>query len=135
MIRKYFRQIESSLSVASWVRSVQLLRYDILEVDEEEILIYRFKIRMPDNSLFEMRERVISKKDGLIETTTYSFHWQNTDNEIVKRWDNAPHHPEIKTYPHHVHVGKENHIFPSLPLTGLDVIALMNEETSELSEQ
>jgi len=85
MIRKYFRQIESSLSVASWVRSVQLLRYDILEVDEEEILIYRFKIRMPDNSLFEMRERVISKKDGLIETTIYSFHWQNTDNEIVKR--------------------------------------------------
>jgi len=25
-------------------------------------------------------------------------------NELIVRWDNAPHHPHLKTYPHHKHL-------------------------------
>lgn len=33
----------------------------------------------------------------------YSFHWQDKEGTLIARWDNAPHHPEIGTYPHHIH--------------------------------
>jgi len=34
----------------------------------------------------------------------YSFHVFH-DNRMIARWDNAPHHPGVKTFPHHKHVG------------------------------
>ena len=36
----------------------------------------------------------------------YSFHWQATDGELIIRWDNAPHHPELSTHPDHKHIGE-----------------------------
>ncbi len=128
MIRNYFEKVESSLASSSWVKSLRLIRYDILEIDGEEILVYRFRVSLCDGGLVEISERVVSKKDGTLETTTYSFHWQNSDNNLVKRWDNAPHHPEIQTYPNHVHIGREDNVSPSLPITGLEVILLIGED-------
>lgn len=36
----------------------------------------------------------------------YSFHWQKTTGDLILRWDNAPHFPNLATYPHHKHVGE-----------------------------
>jgi hypothetical protein len=36
----------------------------------------------------------------------YRFHLQSADKKLIARWDNAPHHPEVKTYPDHLHVGE-----------------------------
>lgn len=33
-----------------------------------------------------------------------SFHWQTASGELLARWDNAPHHPELTTHPDHKHV-------------------------------
>ena len=33
--------------------------------------------------------------------------------EIVFRYDNAPHHPEIATHPHHKHLGQANRLAPA----------------------
>jgi len=33
----------------------------------------------------------------------YSFHWQDAQGKLKQRWDNAPHHPELPNFPHHVH--------------------------------
>ncbi len=33
----------------------------------------------------------------------YAYHWQDANGNLITRWDNAPHHPEIKTHPHHKH--------------------------------
>lgn len=35
----------------------------------------------------------------------YSFHVFQGDQMII-RWDNAPHHPDVDTFPHHKHVGR-----------------------------
>ncbi len=32
----------------------------------------------------------------------YSYHWQK-NNQLIRRWDNAPHHQELSNFPHHVH--------------------------------
>ena len=37
----------------------------------------------------------------------YSYHWLNKEKKLIIRWDSAPHHNEIETFPHHVHDGDE----------------------------
>jgi len=39
----------------------------------------------------------------------YSYHLQN-NKKLVRRWDNAPHWPEMKTFPHHVHLTGEKDV-------------------------
>lgn len=34
----------------------------------------------------------------------YSFHWQRENGDLLIRWDNSPHHDNIKTSPHHRHL-------------------------------
>lgn len=50
----------------------------------------------------------------LSEGNDYSYHWeQRAVRGVIHRWDNAPDHPEIGTFPHHFHDGKENKIISS----------------------
>jgi hypothetical protein len=35
----------------------------------------------------------------------YSYHWQRTNTTLICRWDNAPHHRALPTFPHHKHTG------------------------------
>jgi len=50
----------------------------------------------------------------LSDENDYSFHWeQRAVRGLIHRWDNAPDHPEIESFPHHFHEGKENNIMSS----------------------
>lgn len=50
----------------------------------------------------------------LSEDNDYSFHWeQRAVRGLIHRWDNAPDHPEIESFPYHFHEGKENNILSS----------------------
>ena len=41
----------------------------------------------------------------------YSYYWLDELDKQIIGWDNAPHHPEIETFPHHKHMG--GNVFPS----------------------
>lgn len=44
----------------------------------------------------------------------YSFNWERRHiDKKVFRFDNAPHHPTVKTFPHHLHKGSEEVIVES----------------------
>ena len=58
---------------------------------------------MRDGGNVELFEYVAESK-GLIHVVKYSFHWQNAQGKLRRRWDNAPHHPELSNAPHHVHI-------------------------------
>ncbi|MCZ7355749.1 MAG: DUF6516 family protein [Candidatus Methanoperedens sp.] len=50
----------------------------------------------------------------LSEEEDYSYHWeQRAVRGLIHRWDNAPDHPEIETFPNHFHDGKENNVLSS----------------------
>jgi hypothetical protein len=40
---------------------------------------------------------------------SYSYHFQK-NGMLVRRWDNAPHWPQLKTFPHHVHLKDEKDV-------------------------
>lgn len=62
------------------------------------LLIIRIDLRFLDGSRFEGNE--IWASAG----RKYRFHLQDGRGELVWRADNAPHHPEVRTHPHHLHV-------------------------------
>jgi hypothetical protein len=41
--------------------------------------------------------------DESIGISKYSFHWQDVAGNLICRWDNAPHHPELDNFPYHAH--------------------------------
>ncbi|GEM_PF-191725 len=53
--------------------------------------------------LFQFVE--IKDEQPMIEK--YRYHYQDENGALIKRWDNAKHHPEIDTFPDHIHVGGE----------------------------
>lgn len=56
------------------------------------------RLRLRDNSFLDVR----------VSGTAYAFHWERRAVDgTLYRWDNAPHHPEVATFPHHVHFGAE----------------------------
>jgi len=61
---------------------------------------YRIKLNINflDTSQLIVKEYLIGIR------RKYSYHWQNNRGILKIRWDNAPHWPEIKTFPHHKHI-------------------------------
>ncbi len=50
----------------------------------------------------------------LSEEGDYSFHWERRrQTGEIFRWDNAPHHPQIKTFPDHFHKYNEKNVVSS----------------------
>ena len=40
----------------------------------------------------------------------YSYYWLNSANELKVGWDNAPHHTQMESFPHHKHVGQRGNL-------------------------
>ena len=83
--------------------------------------LFRYRLFLEDGSTLEMFERfqVVGER---VEVTKYSFHWQDANGRLRKRWDNAPHHPEISTFPYHVHDGDESRVLPHAPIRAEEVL-------------
>jgi hypothetical protein len=50
------------------------------------------------------------------EKIKYSYHWQDQNDDMIIRWDNAPDW-ENETFPHHRHIGEPNKVEPSFERT------------------
>ena len=37
----------------------------------------------------------------------YAFHWMDKNKNMIVRWDNAPYHPNIHSFPHHKHENEQ----------------------------
>ena len=131
MIEAYLRQIDELLSTSSFVSTVQILRRSIRDTELEKVLNYRYRVWLADGGLVEMTERVLEIQDSL-EVSKYRHHWQDRNGELVKRWDNAPHHSEVDTFPHHLHEGAEDQVVHHPAVNGLEVL---RQILSELNAQ
>ena len=54
------------------------------------------------------------------ENRHYRFHYMDERNNLILRWDTAPHHKELKTFPHHVHL--PGSVKESVPVKLTDVL-------------
>ena len=93
--------------------------------DRHEARLSELKIRyvLIDASVLVYSDTILPR----LEKRKYAFQWMNADGSLRVRWDNAPHHPHIATYPHHKYVGDEAIIEPSEEMS-LDAVLRTIEE-------
>lgn len=72
---------------------------DLESVQKETVSKLKAKLRLFDGSILWVREVHVN---GLMEV--YSYYWLRPDETMIIGWDNAPHHKDVKTYPHHRHI-------------------------------
>jgi hypothetical protein len=65
--------------------------------------------------------------NGKLLIAKYCLHWLDAAGRLLKRWDNAAHHPHISTHPHHVHDGSEENVNSSEPLSAEQVSAMITD--------
>ena len=58
----------------------------------------KIEIVVQDGSFLYVREYSDDKERN------YSYHWQDKAGELILRWDNSPHHRQLRTFPHHKHI-------------------------------
>ena len=68
----------------------------------EGIEQYKAKFLLADGSNLRVSEVWV---DG--RQKKYSYYWLDESDNLIAGWDNAPHHPRIKSHPHHLHVAAE----------------------------
>ncbi len=82
----------------------------------------RSKLANADELMFMERFR---RKNDAIAVEKYSFHWQNAEGKLFRRWDNAPHLPEISSFPHHLHDADESNIRPHGPVDVFEILRII----------
>lgn len=88
-------------------------------------LVLRGKLVFDDLSELHIREYVLFLDKAV--KIAYSYHYQDEKANLVFRYDNAEHHSEVATYPHHKHV-------PEGPPTSSREVTL-DEVISEICNQ
>lgn len=122
---EYLAQVKALI-----VMNPEIVHWTALREEAQgDVGFFRYKLMLRDGGRIEMFEYFRIMKE-IVKVTKYSFHWQNATGELRIRWDNAPHHPEVHTHPHHVHSGSENNVMAHAPITVekvLDIISVESE--------
>ena len=67
--------------------------------------IMQARIRFYDNSVLSVVEEIEQAGLRIVRRLTYKFHYQHADGTLTFRYDDAPHHRHLSSFPHHKHVG------------------------------
>jgi len=116
MLRSHRSTIESAIheSIAAVTSSLNVVQLSPTTGYIEGEVGFVGGVRL---SFFEFWRRA---SEG-IKREKYRYHLMDTQNQLIFRYDNAPHHPAIATFPHHKHLPDKT--VASRPPDFVDVLA------------
>lgn len=98
----------------------------IEEIEPEQTGLIEARLRYWDDSLLKIVEQ-LAVQGAVLTKTRYVYHYQNNHDDLVFRYDNVAHHPEIATHPHHKHVragtSQDQAVVAAIPPSLPDVLA------------
>lgn len=68
--------------------------------EEEHVAVLKVRFLLCDGTILWIREVMVRN-----EVMAYSYYWLRPDQTVIIGWDNAPHHREVSSFPHHKHRG------------------------------
>jgi hypothetical protein len=83
----------------------------------------RVRLTLADGSQLEFSEYMQRSPAGGITVITYSYHWADAANQLIRRWDNTPHFPDLPGFPDHIHDGATGEVMPGQPMS---IFAVLN---------
>jgi hypothetical protein len=125
--------VKSASDYLAYIKALIVLNPQVVHwmvVREEaqgDLGLFRYRLTLRDGGLLEIFER-FQIVEGRLQIAKYSFHWQGADGQLRRRWDNAAHHAEVPTRPHHVHNGTEANVLPHGPVSAVEVLAIIAAE-------
>ncbi len=96
-LERYFAQVEAAVS-----RLPAYTENYVEEILTAERANLRIRLRFENGALLEINEALIVE-NGVLESLGYRYHLQRADNELIFRYDNTPHFPDLPSFPHHKH--------------------------------
>lgn len=122
---QYLEDIESAVRKLDDVY-VEQYEEEYLALDRVNL---RIRIRFVRGCLLELNEATIVEH-GDIRHLGYRYHFQDAKNELVFRYDNTPHYPDLESFPHHKHIRLEVIAAekPSIPMVLEEVESIVEHE-------
>lgn len=99
MIQKFVEDIEKTIASSSIVLSSNIQKYFGPAL---ETVYLKGHLLIIDSSILEIGI-FATKSRNTLSIDKYRLHYMNSTGQMLFRYDNAPHHPEIDSYPHHKH--------------------------------
>lgn len=97
----YLKEVETTLGETEDAY-IELYEEEILAFDRVNLPI---RLRFYNGYLLELNESIIF--EGEVRRLRYRYHFQDKGKNIVFRYDNTPHFPNLKSFPHHKHLKDE----------------------------
>ncbi len=96
MTIRCFKKIKNRIQKLEWL--TERVSIDTEYDEDADVGIIGGSITFKDGSIFYFKEVLLEKK------VHYRFHYMDNKNNLIFRWDTAPHHKGLKTFPYHVHL-------------------------------
>jgi len=126
-IDDYFASLERTLVQNPLVSRLED-PFTCLASDDHNGLV-RGRVFFWDGSFLDLYE-VVSTELGYPVRIGYAYTYLG-EGQRAFRYDNAPHHPEIITYPHHKHIGPQDRLAPADQPTLSQVLAEIAAELEQ----
>lgn len=124
MIRDYFSdRKQETLDNPSVVD----LSFDSTATDEDRGF-WKAKITFRDGSSLHLFEFVLIR-DEEAKVDKYRYHYQDRNDDLIFRFDDAAHHEDLETFPEHKH--EENEVVPAERPEISEVFHLVTDHISE----
>jgi hypothetical protein len=98
-INRYLSRLYDTILSRSEIQ-IEAIHLECLAEDQGLITA---DLRFFDGSLLSFDERVHVERSRVVKIK-YRYHYQRADGTLVFRYDNAPHLPEVSTFPDHIHI-------------------------------
>ena len=99
MIQRFVEDIEKTIASSSIVLSSNIQKYFGPAL---ETVYLKGHLLIIDSSILEIGI-FATKSRNTLSIDKYRLHYMNSTGQMLFRYDNAPHHPEIDSYPYHKH--------------------------------
>ena len=125
-LREHMEESILLLTISPIVESFKVIKRRETESDG----YLRVRAVIIDESLIEI-SMYWQLAENAVRLIGYRFHWQNEKSKLIRRWDNAKHHPKIKTFPFHMHVGEDGSVKESVCMDLRDVLRILESEVEK----
>jgi len=98
MIKKYYKKLDKVLERFSHIIEDQNINKKAFADDKGLI---EGEIYFINESCLEFLEVI---NTNILPKEKYKYQYMNKDKHLIFRYDNANHHRELKTFPHHKHI-------------------------------
>lgn len=124
----YLMELKVRLAVSNFIQSIEI-------VDERIVLsnrgYFRARIILANGDFLEVSEYFLCEEEKCFPKTS-RYQWMDgwmdrEQKQLIKRWDNAEHFPDLPGFPHHIHLGPGDLVKPSESLSILGLLDMIEK--------